>query len=494
KDGHLVLQHQVGYEGRANQLSKIQKIKHQVVQTGETALFRHPYLDSLYLDIGDEISSELCIPLFSQGKVVGALHIGSLGDSTLGETDLRLMKILSEYISLAFERASLYTEARESEEKYRTLIEQSRDAIYLIYGNRFEIINHKFEELFGVTKEEINDPGFVFTNIVAPRSRKLVVERAAVEENQRSDKTPVVSPVYEFTALDKNGKEIEVELSVSYPTYKGGLATQGILRDITERKRVEAERTAMQAQMFQSAKLASVGELAAGVAHEINNPIFAIREYADLILEDTASTHSIYPMLETIIQESNRIADIVRNLLEFARPGETNFTQVHLKDIWQLVYNLIGQSLHKQNILLEVDIPDDLPAIKARHQQLQQVLLNLVTNARDTLAEKYPDNQRHPQKRVAIIARLIERSSLPVSISEADQSIQLIIRDEGMGIAPNHRENLFTPFFTTKRRQKGTGLGLSISHRIIEEHHGQIEVKSEFGKFTEFIVTLPVEQ
>jgi PAS domain S-box-containing protein len=495
KDDLLVLQHQVGYSQVNHQIPATRGINGQVVRTRKPILVEKSRPDRTSSYCGEPITSEVCVPLFNQNKVIGSLHVGSLGDKNLGKTDLRLLTTLSEYVSVAFERAHLYTEARESEEKYRTLIEQSRDAIYLIYGNRFEIVNRRFQELFGVTQEQINDPSFVFTNIVAPKSRKLIVEQTHIGRTTRRDHTPIVLPVYEFTALDKNGNEIEVELSVSYPTYKGGLATQGILRDITERKRAEAERIALQAQMFQNAKLASVGELAAGVAHEINNPIFAIREYADLILEETPKHQSAYLMLETIIQESNRIADIVRHLLEFSRPSEADFNPVHLRDIWRLVYNLIGQSFLKENILLEVDIPDDLPMIKARRQQIQQVLLNLATNARDALTEKYPNPQSHPQKRITIKAWLIEEKPTLTSPQQGkkEQFVQFSVRDEGMGILPENRENLFTPFFTTKRHRGGTGLGLSITHKIIEEHRGQIEVKSERGKFTEFIITLPVD-
>jgi PAS domain S-box-containing protein len=493
KDDYLVLQHQVGDRKAAERLVLDRGIQGHIVRTGKPVLIEDTATEPTYIAGG--IRSIICVPLFSQGKVIGMLGIGSL-DGAFGETDLRVMTMLSEYISIAFERAYLYTEARESEEKYRTLIEQSQDAIYLIYGNRFEIVNRRFRELFGVTQEDVNDPSFVFTNIVAPKSRRSVAEQAKMGKSEREDQTPIVSPVYEFTALDKDGHEIEVELSVSYPTYKGGLATQGILRDISERKRAEAERAAMQAQIFQNAKLASMGELAAGVAHEINNPIFAIREYAALILEDTSKTHSNYPMLETIIGEANRIAEIVRNLLEFARPSEVRFRVVHLGEIWQLVQTLVGQSFQEQNIQLEVDIPDDLPLIKARRQQLQQVLLNLVTNARDALKEKYPGNERHPGKRITIKARFIAGVEIPLLIDEKkeriNQAIQLTVRDEGMGISPEHRENLFTPFFTTKRHQGGTGLGLSISHKIIEEHSGRIDIKSEPGEFTEFIITLPV--
>jgi PAS domain S-box-containing protein len=134
------------------------------------------------------------------------------------------------------ERKQIEEMLRESEEKYRTLIEQSDDAIYLIYGGKFEVINRRFQEMFGVSREDINDPDFVFTNIVAPRSRKLV---SAWTSEGRGRK---ISPRYEFAAIDRNGTEIDVELIVSYPTYKDGLATQGVLRDITRRKMIERER------------------------------------------------------------------------------------------------------------------------------------------------------------------------------------------------------------------------------------------------------------
>jgi PAS domain S-box-containing protein len=401
----------------------------------------------------------------------------------------RLRQQVAQLQAAELERKLAETTLRESEEKYRTLIEQSDEAIFLIYGNHFEIVNRKFEELFGVTEAIANSPDFVFTNIVAPKSRRLVLERARKESEGEK-----LSPRYEFTALDKAGREIEVELSVSYPAYRGGLATQGVLRDITERKQAETERAMLQAQMFQSAKLASVGELAAGVAHEINNPIFVIREYADLMLEDTPSTHPSHGMLQTIIHQSDRIAAIVRNLLTFARPDDTRFTSVQLEHVWQLVHNLIGQSLLKHHIQLQVDFSANLPFIKGSSQQLQQVLLNLVLNAKDALNEKYPES--NPNKRITISAR-VSQDSWPVVSAPADsalprQVVHLTVRDEGTGIAPDHLEQLFTPFFTTKRPNRGAGLGLSISHKIIENHQGRIEVISEPGVFTKFVVILPV--
>jgi PAS domain S-box-containing protein len=401
----------------------------------------------------------------------------------------QLRQQIAELQAVAVELQRTEKILRESEQKYRTLIEQSDDAIFLIYGNRFEVINRKFEELFGVTQEAANSPNFVFTNIVAPKSRKMVLDRA-----KKASEGQKLSPRYEFTALDKNGREIEVELSVSYPAYRGGLATQGVLRDITERKRAEAERAAIQAQMFQSAKLASMGELAASIAHEVNNPIFVIREYANMTLENTPSSAPTHSMLQAIAKQANRITEIVRNLLTFARSDEIEFSPVQLEDVWQLVHNLIDSSFSKDNIQLRVDFPPTLPPVRANNQQLQQVLLNLLLNAKDALDDKYPNS--HPNKRVTVNAGIAEDtdlSALPTGQKHSDhQFVRLTVRDEGVGVLPEDREKLFTPFFTTKQPTRGTGLGLSISHKIIENHQGRIEVQSEPGVFTEFTIVLPV--
>ena len=495
KNNTLILQHKVGPEQVVGQLPLEQDSCGYAVKTGKPILIKNVKTATGTFSANlDNISSEICVPLLEQDTVVGTLNVAS--QEKLERADLRVLTLLCEYVSIALERARLYMEARESEEKYRTLIEQSNDAIYLIYGNKFEIVNRKFEELFGVTQEEINNPGFSFTNILSHKNQRLVVEHQDLKSARSNNDTVKVSPVYEFTALNKNGEEIEVELTVSYPTYKGHMATQGVLRDITDRKRVEAEKTAMQAHMFQSAKLASLGELAAGIAHEINNPIFAIRQFAELMQEDMAADSTAYSMLQVIMGEADRIAKIVRNLLEFSRPSETSFSLVSLHDIWQPVHKLAEQPLQENNIKLEIYLPDDLPPLRARSQQIQQVLLNLINNAIDALREKYPDSQTHPDKRITVKANLIAVATFPLLLEEDNisQFIQISIRDEGIGISPQDREYLFTPFFTTKRPDKGTGLGLSISHKIIEEHHGKIEVNSQVGQFTEFVVTLPVEE
>ncbi|NJN98602.1 MAG: hypothetical protein HC875_33175 [Anaerolineales bacterium] len=155
---------------------------------------------------------------------------------------------------------------------------------------------------------------------------------------------------------------------------------------------------------------------------------------------------------------------------------------------------MIGQSLLKHNIQLRVDFSANLPPLKGSGQQLQQVLLNLLFNAKDALNEKYPDS--HPDKRIIVCARTALDDGFHALASAVEtparQVIRFSVRDEGTGITPDHLEQIFTPFFTTKRPNRGTGLGLSISHKIIENHQGRIEVNSQPGAFTEFVVILPV--
>lgn len=185
------------------------------------------------------VVSSISVNIDGESWPFGVLGAHTTSRRVFTKDDINFLLSVANILAQAIERMHTEKALRESEEKYRTLIEKSGDAVFLIHGGRFEVINKRFTELFGVTQEEANAPDFVFTNIISSKSRKLVAEL------HRADKKTAQTmslPPYEFTAIDKDDNEIEVELTVSYPTYRGGLATQGIIRDITERKRIEAER------------------------------------------------------------------------------------------------------------------------------------------------------------------------------------------------------------------------------------------------------------
>jgi signal transduction histidine kinase len=247
--------------------------------------------------------------------------------------------------------------------------------------------------------------------------------------------------------------------------------------DITDRKRLEA-------QLRQQQKLEALGTLASGVAHEINNPINGIMNYAQLITDTAEPKSQTAEYAGEITHETERVATIVRNLLLFARQETQSHSPARIQDIVEQTLSLVRAVLQHDQITLTVDVPADIPLLKCRSQQIQQVVMNLLTNARDALNEKYPGY--HEAKTLAVRAALFEQGGCPW--------LRLTVADQGRGISPEIQARIFDPFFTTKPRDKGTGLGLSISHGIVKDHHGVLHFETEPGIGTQFHLDLPVEE
>lgn len=242
------------------------------------------------------------------------------------------------------------------------------------------------------------------------------------------------------------------------------------------------ERREAEAKVIQASKLASIGELAAGVGHEINNPINAIINCADILAKDFEKGAKPRQFIDLIRSESERIATIVRNLHTFARQDREQFSPARLCDIVEAVLSLSRKKMAKSHVHLEVDVPEDLPDLQCRSEQLQQVVMNLIINSLHALDERYKG--MNPDKLLRIAAQSLLLQGKPC--------LRLTVEDHGCGIAPAHMDRLFDPFFTTKGRDVGTGLGLSISDAIVREHGGQITVESERGRYARFHVDLPV--
>jgi signal transduction histidine kinase len=250
----------------------------------------------------------------------------------------------------------------------------------------------------------------------------------------------------------------------------------GILGETIERREAEAN-------VIQASKLASIGELAAGVGHEINNPTNGIINCADLLIKHSEDGSRNRRFAELIRAEADRIASIVRNLLTFARQGREQHTPARLCDVVSLVLSLSGKKIAKSNIDLRIDVPETLPKLRCRSEQLQQVVMNLIINAMHALDERFPGMDSN--KILAITAKTFDRDGRPL--------IRLTVEDHGSGIAPANLDRIFDPFFTTKGRDKGTGLGLSVSDGIVKDHGGAISLESEVGRFTRFHVDLPLD-
>ncbi|HPQ47975.1 MAG TPA: PAS domain S-box protein [Clostridia bacterium] len=264
-----------------------------------------------------------------------------------------------------------------------------------------------------------------------------------------------------------------------------GIITAGIIifLDITERRNLEKARLELEAQLRNQQKLESIGTLASGVAHEINNPINGIMNYGQLILDARLENNEIDEYAREIISESNRVATIVKNLLDFSRQHKQEHSYADIKDIIERTASLTKTVFRHDQIKLNLLIDDNLPRIKCRSQQIQQVIMNLITNSRDALNEAYPGYDDN---------KII---NLYCSSQKKDKRnwLKITVEDFGKGIPDEVIDNIFDPFFTTKGRDHGTGLGLSISYGIIRDHHGEIHVETKEGQYTRFILDLPCD-
>ena len=236
---------------------------------------------------------------------------------------------------------------------------------------------------------------------------------------------------------------------------------------------------AMEAQLRESQKMEAIGTLAGGVAHEINNPINGIMNYAQLIADELPADSPLQQFSANIIKETNRVSQVVRNLLSFARQNPQQRSPANLNDVIKSVLTLVQSVIRHDQITLEVEVPEGLPQMECRSQQIEQVLLNLLTNARDALNEKYP--AYHEDKIIRVTARLFEQ--------DGARWIRTTVEDHANGIPPGVRDRVLDPFFT----DKGTGLGLSISHGIVKDHQGELHFETETGRGTRFHMDLPVK-
>jgi signal transduction histidine kinase len=248
----------------------------------------------------------------------------------------------------------------------------------------------------------------------------------------------------------------------------------------TGEHRVRRERGTFQPQSRHQQRLEAIGTLASGVAHEINNPVQSIMNYA-LLIERRSQSTDVEKYAQEILHEAQRVASIVRGLLSFARQEGEPYTEVSVADLVSSTLALISAMLRKEGIHVETSDLHDGPAVRCHPQQIQQVLMNLLANARDALNERYP--AAHDNKRIIVRSRLWHR--------EGEAFVRLTVEDFGGGIPSALLDRIFDPFHTTKAHGESAGLGLSISHSIVVEHGGAISVESELGSFTRFHVDLP---
>lgn len=458
------------------------------------------------------LKNVLFAPLLIEGKIVGALGLANKqGDFT--ENDVRMANAFSELASIALRNSRNLELLENSEERFRSVAETANDAIISIDARGTIVLwNRGAEKIFGHTADEvINRP----LTIIVPDSLRMA-HTEGLNRVVSEGRAKIIGETVEIVGLRKNGSTFPLELSLAKWKTKEGIFFTGIIRDITQRKEIEddlrrhrerlielvAERTSdlqrvnetlkkeiteriqAEADTLRASHLASLGELAAGVAHEINNPINGIINYTQILANKGIPGSREHDIACRIIKEGDRIAGIVKCLLSFARDSKEEKYPVTLLDMISDTLALTEAQIRKDGIKLHINVPAHLPEIIAHPQQIQQVFLNLISNARYALNQKYP--REHKEKILEISGEAITNSHKPY--------VRITFYDKGTGISDDIMNKVMNPFVSTKPSGIGTGLGLSISHGIMADHDGSISIDSVEGKYTKVIVELPVNK
>ncbi|MGK9476209.1 two-component system sensor histidine kinase NtrB [Melioribacter sp. OK-6-Me] len=414
--------------------------------------------------------------LFSQGRYA-ILNI--IETEQAGPNDpIILLGFVDEIIEQLFARYSmLHQEAKMNELKYdrdrlasklelsqqylKNILHTSDSAIMMVDENeKFIAWNKGAERIFGYTEEEIIGKPSSF---LLPEGKKYQDELKKIQKEVKEGATKIL----ETERRTKDGRILSVKLSVSkLPGSNGGYAGRSIIiKDFTEFKK-------LQAQIDQSEKLAVIGQLAAGVAHEIGNPLASISSLVQ-ILQRKSKDPFFTEQLSNIKENIDRISKIVRELVDFSRPPSYEKSMSDISDIIKTALGIVKYDKRVKKVKFETDLKESLPRINVATDQILQVFVNILINALDAIE----GNGR-----------------ITVKSDYDDDFIYVHFSDDGCGMDENTLKQIFDPFFTTKEVGKGTGLGLSVSYGIIKQYNGEITVKSKLNEGSTFTVKIPIKE
>lgn len=427
----------------------------------------------------ERMGAKLIIGLRMPTGLSGLLILGpKLSQEPYTVEDKQLIAAIGSQLATNLENARLYNETlREVRErklaedalvKYKMAVDSSADLIaavdhryvYILANQAFlkyhcleldQVVGHTITEILG--KE-------VFKKTVKPNVDRCLGGQSVEYEME-----------YHFPELGKRHLDV-----LYHPLRDDSGQTIGVvaaMRDVTERKEAEGREKKLQEELALSSRLAAIGQLAAGVAHEINNPLTAILGFSELLMRRSTDEETVKD-LKIIYNEAQRTAQVVRNLLAFARRREPTRQLTDVNDIVQKALELRAYEFKSANIELITKLTPNLPQVLVDFHQIQEVFLNIILNAQQAM-----DGRKG-------------RGRLLIRTDKMKNCVRISFTDNGPGIHPENLDKIFDPFFTTKAEKGGTGLGLSICHGIVTKHGGRMYVKSKLGRGSTFFVELPV--
>jgi len=406
---------------------------------------------------GVAVESAAAVPLRAHGVVVGALVVAEPRGGALSPDDVRLLSTVATHAAVALANGRYFDLVRRGKEQWETAFDALSEGIAVVdESGCVRRANRSLAAILGRQLPAVI--GLDLASALLGRPDALDPLLQAVRRDERP------APLVERAQMP--GRTFRINAA----RMPGGTPDQAavvLVQDVTEQQ-------AMEAQLIQSEKLATVGQLVSGVAHELNNPLTSIAGLSEFLLEQKELGAGDRGHLKVIHEQADRAGRIVRNLLTFARKGPAERARLDLNDLVQRTLLLMGYDLRLRDVETQIVLPHDLPEVIGDRHALQQVVLNLLTNSAQAVGELPEDRPR---------AIRIETWS--------DVSVHLRVSDTGPGVPEDQVRHLFTPFYTTKEPGQGTGLGLSISYSIVESHGGHITYEQAPEGGAAFRIDLP---
>lgn len=421
------------------------------------------------------------LPLLITGLTLTLL--GAIAAYQLSRSRLRSQRLAAELLVEIRERRNSEQRTAQSEARYRVLVENSPDAIMLYKNSQIIFVNRAALRLFGAHSENQLLGKSVF-EFVHPDSYDVARQR--IEQMNAEQK---VLPPLEERLMRVDGTTVEVEVLTVPFVSDGQLTTQVTARDITQRRREEQERTALEGALRQSQRLEAIGTLAGGIAHDFNNILSSIVGNIQLLLQDLPESHPAWRSVNEIRSATHRARDLVKRLMSFGRQQEAPRTPIDVAPLIEEVQQLLRPAL-PAGVALRSTVPPDTPAVLADATQLHQILVNLCTNAWQSMNS----GQGTIDVAVSTLSADEARRQSQTELQGAERYVCIEVRDNGSGMPPEILDRIFEPFFTTKPTGEGSGLGLAVVHGIVRSHKGAICVTSREGVGTDFRIYLPASE
>ena len=440
-----------------------------------------------------DLSHEFAMGLAEHFDVLHRVTKGDLMARVQGGSNVELLESLKKVTNQMIgsvhgeinERKQATSDLRRSEEKYRILIENIQDGVFIIQENLFLFANDALARMAGYPLAEM--VGMEFQNIIAPEDRNMMVER--YRRRQAGEK---LDKEYEFRMLHKDGKtRVYVNLNIDIITYQDKIASIGTVKNVTEKKLADMEKQELETRLQRSEKMEAIGTLAGGVAHDLNNILSGIVTYPELLLMDLSEDSPLRKPIFTIQKSGEKAAAIVQDLLTLARRGTVSSEIVDLNRIVTEYlrspeYEML-LSFHP-GVELEASLADDLFYLMGSPVHLSKTVMNLISNA----VEAMPEGGKIS---VSTENRYIEGPLKGFENIKEGDYVVLTVADSGVGISPQDMKQIFEPFYTKKiMGRSGTGLGMAVVWGTVKDHGGFIDVQSLEEKGTVFTLFFPADR